>query len=193
MGRISTHLKAGQLLAAHPPVRVGSMGWTGAKGSVPCESLVDARFDSDSCGVGFVATTTRVPSHQILSDALIALSRLAHRGATAADGKSSDGVGIMAAVPRELLLDATGVKLAEEKLLGVGMMFLPEGETRAEAVMTECLLAAELEVLAWRDVPTRVEVLGEIALRAMPRIRQVLVADRLASIADSESTMERRL
>ena len=99
----------------------------------------------------------------------------------------------MAAVPRELLLDATAIELAPEKLLGVGVLFLPEGETRAESVLTRCLASVDLKVLAWRDVPTRVEALGEIALSAMPKIRQVLVADKLESIPDPQSTMERRL
>jgi glutamate synthase (ferredoxin) len=156
-------------------------------------SLIDPRFDSDSCGVGFVATTTRIPSHAILEDALTALSRLAHRGATAADGKSSDGVGIMAAVPREILLAATGLSLADDRLLGAGVLFLPEGETRAESLLQRCLASHDLEVLVWRDVPTRPEALGEIALSAMPKIRQVLVADKLTSIPDAQSTMERRL
>jgi glutamate synthase (NADPH/NADH) large chain len=162
-------------------------------GELRTRSLVDSRFDTDSCGVGFVATTTRIPSHAILQDALIALSRLAHRGATAADGKSSDGVGIMAAVPRELLLEETGTSLAEDRLLGVGVAFLPLEETRAEAVLERCLASHDLEVLCWRDVPTRPDALGEIALSVMPRIRQVLVADRLTSIPDAQSTMERRL
>ena len=154
------------------------------------QSLIDPRFDSDSCGVGLVATTTRVPSHSILADALIALSRLAHRGATASDGKSSDGVGIMAAVPRELLLSETGKSLAADRLLGVGVLFLPAAEKRAEALLEECLAAQDLQVLGWRHVPTRPEALGEIALSAMPVIRQVLVVNQNAS---ASNTMERRL
>jgi glutamate synthase (NADPH/NADH) large chain len=49
----------------------------------PVSSLIDERFDHDSCGVGFVATVDAVPSHEILQQALTALGRLAHRGATA--------------------------------------------------------------------------------------------------------------
>src|SRR5277367_5973571 len=79
-------------------------------------SLVDERFDHDSCGVGFVATVDALPTHAILQQALTALSRLAHRGATAADGKSSDGVGVMTAVPRELLLSAMEIELAKDRL-----------------------------------------------------------------------------
>jgi glutamate synthase (ferredoxin) len=151
-------------------------------------TLIDPRFDHDSCGVGFVATTTCQPSHSIVTKALQALARLAHRGATASDGKSSDGVGLMTNIPRALLLREAGIVLDANRDLGVGMVFLPPQETRAEAVLEENLIAQGIEVLAWRDVPVNTSALGEIALSAMPRIRQVLVADT----HDSED-FERRL
>ena len=154
-------------------------------------SLIDARFDHDSCGVGFVASALGKADHKILQDALTALSRLAHRGAVAADGASSDGIGLMSGVPRELLLSATGVELDDSALLGVGMLFLPQEETRAESVIESCLASQGLGVLAWRDVPTRPEVLGEIALSTMPKIRQVLVSD-VTKDPDADP-MERRL
>ncbi|HSU19057.1 MAG TPA: glutamate synthase-related protein [Acidobacteriaceae bacterium] len=155
------------------------------------ENLIDPRFDHDSCGVGFVASALAKPSRRILEDALTALSRLAHRGAVAADGSSSDGVGIMTAVPRELLLASTGVALGANELLGVGMVFLPPEESRAEAIIESSLRAQELKVLAWRDVPTRPELLGEIARSTMPKIRQVLVGD--AAEHEGIDPMERRL
>src|ERR1700734_2491283 len=84
-------------------------------------SLIDERFDHDSCGVGFVASVDGSPSHGISQQALTALSRLAHRGATAADGKSSDGVGVMTAIPRALLVKSQNLTLDDKQLLGVGM------------------------------------------------------------------------
>jgi len=39
-------------------------------------NLIDARFDSDSCGVGFVAQLSGEHSHAILQKALTALARL---------------------------------------------------------------------------------------------------------------------
>jgi glutamate synthase (ferredoxin) len=156
--------------------------------SVP--SLIDSRFDHDSCGVGFVASALGKSNHTILQHALTALSRLEHRGAVAADGASSDGIGLMAAVPRKLLLSETGLTLSDDELLGVGMVFWPQPETRAEGVLESCLSSQQLRVLAWRDVPTRPEILGEIALSTMPRIRQVLVAD---AAPENTDPMERRL
>jgi glutamate synthase (ferredoxin) len=153
-------------------------------------SLIDARFDHDSCGVGFVASALGKADHKILLDALTALARLEHRGAVAADGASSDGIGLMTAVPRKLLLDATGVDISEDETLGVGMCFWPKSETRGENVLSSCLASQELGVLAWRDVPIRTEILGEIALSTMPVIRQVLVSDKGSQGSDP---MERRL
>ena len=153
-------------------------------------SLVDARFDHDSCGVGFVASVAALSSHEILKQALTALERLAHRGAIAADGKSSDGVGVMTAVPRALLLKATGLELVDDQMLGVGMLFVPEGETRTEGLLERCLSSHDLKAVAWRDVPIVTETLGEIALSTMPKIRQVLVIDEAA---DAVVPMEKRL
>ena len=152
-------------------------------------SLLDARFDQDSCGVGFVASSKAEPSHKILEQALTALARLAHRGATAADGKSSDGVGVMTAVPRALLIREAGLLLEDAQLLGVGVLLLPVEETRAEVVLTACLESQNLSILKWRDVPVEPSCLGEIALSTMPKIRQALIVDA----ANETETMERRL
>src|ERR1700677_2277190 len=153
-------------------------------------SLLDERFDHDSCGVGFVASVDAVPSHEILKQALTALGRLAHRGATAADGKSSDGVGVMTAIPRSLLVKAVNLSIDDKQALGVGMLLLPPNETRAEGLVERCLLSHDFAVLGWRDVPVRTEFLGEMARGTMPNIRQVLVVD--APHAEP-GTMERRL
>ncbi len=158
--------------------------------------LLDPRFEFDSCGVGFVASALGRASHDILSKGLTALGRLAHRGAIAADGASSDGVGLMTAVPREFLLAKAGLKLRDDEPMGVGMLFVPQDEMRAQPVMERCLLSQGLRVLGWRDVPIRPQALGEIARSVMPQIRQVLVGDALGLTAESGveiDPMERRL
>ncbi len=155
------------------------------RSSVP--TLLDPRFDHDSCGVGFVATLRNLPSHEILTQALTALARLAHRGAIASDGKSSDGVGIMTAIPREFLLASSGISLAAGQPLGVGVIFFPSESSAGRQALERALAAQKLDVLAWRVVPTCEEVLGEIALSSIPVIRQVLV-----TAGDSEH-FERRL
>ena len=150
-------------------------------------NLVDSRFDHDSCGVGFVATLRNIPSHEILTQALTALARLAHRGAIAADGKSSDGVGIMTAIPRQFLLSSTGFSLAEDAPLGVGVIFFADKSGTCEKALEQAFAAHQLDVLGWRVVPTREEILGEIALSSIPIIRQVLITSK------DPANFERRL
>lgn len=150
-------------------------------------SLIDPRFDHDSCGVGFVATLDNRPSHEILTKALTALARLAHRGAIAADGVSSDGIGISTAIPREFLLESVNVELDPSRPLAVGVVFYPQRAVESHAELEQALAARKLEVLAWREVPTRPEILGEIALSTMPVIRHVLIT------SDDSENLERRL
>jgi glutamate synthase domain-containing protein 2/glutamate synthase domain-containing protein 1/glutamate synthase domain-containing protein 3 len=159
---------------------------------VPCpsyleSSLIDPRFDFDSCGVGFVAQLSAEPSHKILAHALTALARLEHRGAVAADGKSSDGVGVTVVVPRAWLLAQTGLILAAHKPLGVGVIFFPEEDAAQRAEIESALEAQNVEVLMWRAVPVRPEVLGEIAATSRPSIWHVLVT------SDDSIAFDRRL
>ena len=158
-------------------------------------SLLDPRFDHESCGVGFVASLHNVASHQILEQSLIALSRLAHRGAIAADGRSSDGVGVMTGIPREFMLRAAGIELAADKLLAVGVVFLPKADEEATSTacseLEACLTERGLTILGWRDVPTCNDVLGEIALSSLPIIRHVLLTS--ASETATQSEVDRAL
>ena len=151
------------------------------------ESLLDPRFDAESCGVGFVAQLSAEPSHAILKHALTALARLAHRGAVAADGKSSDGVGVTTAIPRAWLLAQVGMDIPDERPLGVAVVFLHEGDQDSQPEIESALAAQDLEVLTWREVPVRPDALGEIANASRPAIWQVLIT------AADTSEFDRRL
>src|SRR5579862_3921512 len=122
-------------VTSSPERSFGGFSSSATVSSSPSSSLIDDRFDRDSCGVGVVASRSGSPSHEILGQALTALSRLAHRGGTAADGKSSDGVGVMTAIPRSLLVKAANLSIGDTQLLGVGMLLIPVEETRAEEVL----------------------------------------------------------
>src|SRR5664279_3453885 len=159
------------------------------------KNLLDSRFEHDSCGVGFVATLHGRSEHEILRLTLTALGRLAHRGAIAADGKSSDGVGIQTAVPRNFLLTQAGFWLRPGQPLAVGMLFLPHDEEVAQhdaQRFKACIYAQGFEWLGWRDVPVATEVLGEIAAGTMPVIRQALMTTAEDFTGDLNE-LERRL
>ena len=155
-------------------------------------TLLDPRFDHDSCGVGFVAQLSGESAHAILQHALTALARLEHRGAVAADGKSSDGVGVMTAIPRDLLLGPLGIELDRDQPLGVAVVFL-EGESLASRTELESALAAQqMEVLAWRPVPICPQILGSIAASTLPNIWHVLFASSESADFDRRLYLARK-
>jgi len=152
------------------------------------QGLYDPRFEHDACGVGFVARVSAEPSHELLRMALEALSRLAHRGAVAADGRSGDGAGITASIPRLMFasfLADCGFDLAAEVPLGVAMMFVePEELAGASEHLTGAILDQGLKLLCWREVPVNLEALGKTALQSMPVIRQAMIVAEAPMDAD---------
>lgn len=51
--------------------------------------------ERDTCGVGFVPDAKGRPAREIVEAVLEGRRRVEHRGATAADGKTSDGAGVL--------------------------------------------------------------------------------------------------
>ena len=90
--------------------------------------LYDQRFEHDACGVGFVADAGGGSQARVLPLALAGLAALAHRGAFAADGESSDGAGVAMPLSASLLSLVAGARAAERP--GVVMLFLPRGAGR---------------------------------------------------------------
>lgn len=140
--------------------------------------LVEER---DACGVGFIADLQGRASHQLVVQALSALSCLEHRGGCSADQDSGDGAGLMTAIPWDLLspwLAEKGVTAEAYSQVGVGMVFLPTDGEAASLVRQEIEKTAQeeqLTVLGWRVVPVKPEVLGIQARENQPLIEQVLV------------------
>ena len=128
-------------------------------------TLLDPRYDTDACGVGFVAALDGRPTREVVDRALVALTRLAHRGAVASDGRSSDGVGILTQIPR-------GFFAAD----AVAMLFLTPDGAQDEAAIFERLTTEHGFVdITWRDVPINASLLGPKARDGLPKIRQALL------------------
>ncbi|MCG8456853.1 MAG: hypothetical protein MI919_11280, partial [Holophagales bacterium] len=155
--------------------------------------------DRDACGIGFVADIGGRRSHRIPAMALEALAHLAHRGAVAADGKTSDGTGVLTQIPWMLLRHELGLGSAwHDADLAAAMLFLPpgEGELRlCRSRVEEVLDATGIELLAWRRVPVREEVLGEQARATCPAIFQAVLGRRHPADGGVErgDAFERRL
>ncbi|AXK36483.1 glutamate synthase large subunit [Streptomyces armeniacus] len=142
--------------------------------------MYDPRYEHDACGVGFVATLTGVPSHELVEQALTVLRNLEHRGATGSDPDTGDGAGILLQVPDAFLRESVPFELPEAGAYAVGIAFLPVDEADADAAVSQIeTIAAEegLDVLGWREVPTAPQLLGAGARATMPAFRQLFVAD----------------
>ena len=144
--------------------------------------LYDPQMEHESCGVGAVIDLRAQATHRTVSDALTIVERLAHRAGSDATGTTGDGVGILTRLPHALFARwaaEAGVSLGGEGEYAVGMFFLPDDEIAVENIcrIFDALAAAEgMRVLFWRDVPCHPELLGALARRSMPRIRQCFLA-----------------
>ncbi|WP_432898926.1 glutamate synthase large subunit [Micromonospora matsumotoense] len=141
--------------------------------------LYDPAHEHDACGVAFVADLYGRRSHAVVANGLGALCRLDHRGARGAEQNTGDGAGIMIQVPDAFLRAVVDFPLPPAGQYATGLVFLPDddgGEARARQVVEKYALVEGAEVLGWREVPTDPSGLGETALAAMPRIRQLFLA-----------------
>lgn len=171
--------------------------------------------EHDACGLGILAELTQNASHQLILDALTMLKNLEHRGATGGDGKSGDGAGILCQIPdaffrremgldayvdatqREISAEAPSIQTPSSQPLhelpyGIGMFFLPPQPIRyieAKRMIEKIAGERKFQIIAWRDVPVRPQVLGERAQRSMPRICQAALipaANQSAATASNQ-------
>src|SRR6266702_4296764 len=150
---------------------------------------LDPWREYDACGVGFVARASGERSSEVMRLALQALGRVAHRGAAATDN-SGDGAGVLTQIPARLFgRDPT-------EPFAVGAFFLPRDRAdlnRATAIVEQVLSGEGLPVLAWRDVPVDLDVLGAGARATCPTIRHALIAAPADGGRGDATTWERAL
>ena len=154
----------------------------------------------DACGVGFLADIQGRASRTLLTDALEALGRMAHRGAIDADGRTGDGAGVMTQIPFALLkpeVEALGIE-CHEGSLAVGLIFLPLDPAAADTargLIEKVLADHDLPSCRWRAVPVDVDALGEKARNSRPSLYHALVprpADMPADRFEAQLVASRR-
>jgi glutamate synthase (NADPH) large chain len=139
--------------------------------------LYHPSFEHGSCGFGLICHIDGKPSHTLVQTAIESLSRLMHRGAVSADGKSGDGCGILMKKPerflRQVAADA-GFELATQ--YATGLIFLnPTTVDAQRAALTQALAIQNLTQVHFREVPVDITILGEGAAAQAPHIEQVFV------------------
>jgi glutamate synthase domain-containing protein 1 len=146
------------------------------------QGLYDPQNEHDACGVGFVAHIKGKKSHGLISQALLILKNLEHRGAVGADPLMGDGAGILIQIPDafyRIEMGKQGIVLPPAGEYGVGMVFLPKEHASRLACEQEIERAVRAErqiLLGWRDVPVDRDMPMSPTVREKePVIRQVFI------------------
>ncbi len=121
----------------------------------------------DACGIGFVADVGGGSSRWLVESALMGLARVRHRGAVAADARTSDGTGVLTPIP-DGFYGPPGT--------GVAMLFTTAGTDDPTGAVRDAARAEGITVTAWRTPPVDERVLGDLARRSMPEVRQAILA-----------------
>ena len=147
--------------------------------------------------MGFIANIKGHKSHQLVSDALTMLERMAHRGACGCEPNTGDGAGILIQIPHEFFTDEChklGFKLPAVGQYGVGLIFFPrDARVREECrtVLNRQMRKMNMKLLGYRVVPVESHDLGDTARLAEPMMEQVFI-QRPANITDL-AEFERKL
>ena len=146
------------------------------------KGLYSPKFEHDNCGIGAVVNIKGVKSHDTVANALTIVETLEHRAGKDAEGKTGDGVGILLQISHKFFKKVAkkdlGINLTSERDYAVGMFFFPQKELARNQAKKMFEIIAEkegLQILGWRNVPSRPEVLGHRAVECMPCIMQCFI------------------
>ena len=152
------------------------------------DGLYNPANEHDACGVAMVATLNKLPTHEIVSQALTALRNLEHRGASGAEPDSGDGAGILIQIPDKFYRSTVDFKLPPVTHYATGILFVSSGENEFKKQIDKIATEEGLKILGWRDLPINSSSLGKTALSVMPDFKQVFIAGNLN---ESDLVLER--
>ena len=150
-------------------------------GQQPSKSLYTPQYESDACGIGFIAQVKGKKSHQLVTDAITMLENMEHRGASGSDPETGDGAGILTQIPDKFFrteLQKIGLDLPEYGTYGVGMVYFPADVKLREAcrkILNINLSELGFELIGYRDVPKLSFAVGDTARITEPKTEQLFV------------------
>ena len=142
------------------------------------QGLYLSEFEHDNCGAGFICSLNGEKTNTIISQALNILTCLEHRGAVSSDGRTGDGAGILIEIPHDFFIKECDFTLPNPNEYAVGMVFLPNKVNQSNhciKIFEDEIKKQDLNILGWRDVPVNSKVVGSIASKTQPQIKQVFI------------------
>ena len=145
------------------------------------QGLYHQQFEHDNCGIAAVVNKKGIKSHQTVENALKIVENLEHRAGKDATGETGDGVGILLQISHKFFAKACqqlGLAIGNEREYGIAQFFFPQDELQRNQAkkMFEIIIEKEgMELLGYREVPVRENVLGQKASECMPCIIQAFI------------------
>ena len=143
------------------------------------QGLYNPLFEHENCGAGFICSLKGQKTNEIIHRALNILTCLEHRGAVSSDGRTGDGAGILIDIPHQFFVKQCNFELPNQNEYAVGMLFLPQKINQANyciKVFEDEIKNQNLNIIGWRNVPTNSKVVGSIASKSKPIIKQVFIS-----------------
>jgi glutamate synthase (ferredoxin) len=167
--------------------------------SIPLkQGLYDPQFEHENCGMGFIVNLKGKKSHDIVKGALEICVNLDHRGGCGCDPITGDGAGIFIQLPdkflREVMKTEHSVKLPGLGDYAVGFIYFSKDSAKRDnekKVVADILTRENLQILGWRTVPVKSEILGKASFECEPHMEQVFVAR--SESCDAGLPFERKL
>ncbi|NDH16631.1 MAG: glutamate synthase subunit alpha, partial [Opitutae bacterium] len=148
----------------------------------PKQGLYDPQFEHENCGIGLIVDMKGRQSHDIVQGALEICVNLDHRGGCGCDPITGDGAGIFIQIPdkffRKVLSKNSLISLPPSGDYGVAFLFLSAADSQREAekkVVEDVLKEEGIDLICWRKVPVKSEILGKASAACEPVMEQLFV------------------
>ena len=162
------------------------------------QGLYDPKNEHENCGIGLIVDMKGRKSHDIVKGALEICVNLDHRGGCGCDPITGDGAGLFIQMPHNFFKKVCpaecGFDVPDADDYGVGFVFLsqdPDERKNEEKIISKIVSEEGLELLGWRDVPVRSEILGKASAACEPVMRQFFI--RRSESVERGLAFERKL
>lgn len=146
------------------------------------QGLYDPQFEHENCGIGLIVDMKGRKSQSIIKGALEICVNLDHRGGCGCDPITGDGAGLFIQLPHNFFKTVCpsecGFEVPKEGDYGVGFVFLAKDDdvrAKEENEINSIIKAEGLELIGWRDVPVKSEILGKASAACEPFMRQFFI------------------
>ena len=140
-------------------------------------SLYQESQAKDNCGFGLIVNRHGEQNREVVKRSIAGLTRMTHRGAIGADGKTGDGCGLLFNLNQKFFQKTIKkeLKIQLPELFGVAQIFSSANLQTDLAAIKKILQSENLVFECIREVPTNQSFLGEIALESLPKINQIFI------------------